>query len=329
MVFWITYPLLNLTYSLYPFKRFISYEFNKEKINLEKEYRCEEIRSSSSFKILSEITSFLKTYFGQPPLKPILDIPPNLLLELSDVLFLIRHYNTKEILGTIRYRFIGNYISSENEKIYLVDCFCIHPHWRQKGFGDYLLTHLHHYANQHHIPNALFLKEGSILSIIHLPLYTSTYVYRSLDYYYHSEHIYSLTIKQAHKMVEYYYKIYPNTFIILNKNSKNQIWKIYKKDYHMIIVCFQDTYQRIEEDKKYKKIGWITVWLETSLITPIIRDQASKELSDSVAHLFDYLWINHKWIGSSSLWKVDGSFHWYLYQWATNISITNSYSLMN
>lgn len=329
MVFWITYPLLNLTYSLYPLKRFISYEFNKEGIILEKEYSCEEIKSSASLELLSEISSFLKTFFGKPPLKPILNIPPDCLLETSDILFLIRYKVTREIVGTVRYHFIGNYLSSEGERIYLVDCFCIHPLFRKKGLSDYLLTYLHQYANQHHIPYATFLKEGSILPIIHLPHYSSIYVYRYLDKYIQSKNIYSISNDKAHKLVEYYYKIYPNTFIIQNKNTTNQKWKIYKKENYMIIACFQNTYQQIQENNTYKKIGWITVWLENSLVTSNIREEASKELSDSVGNEFDYIWINQKWTGTSSLWKVDGTFYWYLYQWATNISITNSYSIMN
>lgn len=329
MVFWITYPLLNLTYSLYPSKKFISYPFEKENVKLEEELECKEIKSSAPFSLLSNISYFLKTYFGNPPLKPILDIPPNILLSTSDILFVIYHKISKKILGTIRYHFIGNLISSENEEIYVVDCFCIHPDWRKKGLGDYLLTHLHYYANQNHIPNAMFLKEGSILSIINLPLYTSTYVYRLLNKYNYSKNIYTITNEEANKMIKSYHHIYPDIFIIYNKNTINQKWKMYKKDYNIILVCFQDTYQRVEEDGKYKKIGWITAWLESSIVNSTIREKAAEELSNSVANDFDYLWINQKWIGSSSLWKVDGSFYWYTYQWNTNIKIRESYSIMS
>lgn len=329
MVFWLTYPILNFTYSLYSSKRFISYVFDKEDIKLGGEYVCEEIISSSPFPIFLEITNFLKKYFGKPPLSPILDIPPNNLLGISDIIFIIRYKVTKEIVGSVRYHYMGNYISSGDEKIYVVDCFCIHPLWRNKGLGDYLLTYLHQYANKNHIPYASFLKEGSILSIIHLPFYTGRYVYRSLDRYYDSKNIYLLKKEEANKMLEYYYKLYPDTFIIQNKKTKNQFWKIYKKKNYFILVCFQDTYQRIYEDKKYKKIGWITAWLENSEVNSFIREEASKELSDSVANYYDYLWINQKWIGSSSLWKVDGNFHWYLYQWTTNIKIDNNYCIMN
>jgi len=254
MVFWLTYPLLHFTYSLYPLKSFISYVFNKEGIKLGEGYVCEEITASSTFSHFFEITNFLKKYFGKPPLKPILDIPPNDLLGISDIMIIIRCKVSREIIGSVRYHYIGNYISSEGEKIYVVDCFCIHPLWRNKGLGDYLLTHLHQYANKNNIPYALFLKEGSILSIIHLPFYTGTYVYRSLEKYYDSKYIYLLTKEEGNKMLEYYYKIYPNTFIIQNRETLNQLWKIYKKENYFILVCFQDTYQRIYEDNKYKKI---------------------------------------------------------------------------
>jgi hypothetical protein len=47
--------------------------------------------------------------------------------------------------------------------------------------------------------------------------------------------------------------------------------------------------------------------------------------------VFDYVWMNKKWIGkeNNSGWKIDGLFNWYSYQWTSSISINNSYCILN
>jgi GNAT superfamily N-acetyltransferase len=80
-------------------------------------------------------------------------IPLHALQQKEDTILTIHDNHT--LIATIRYHFIGTY---ESTPIHLVDCFCVHPLWRGKGVGDYLLHELHHMMQS--TPCALFLKEG-------------------------------------------------------------------------------------------------------------------------------------------------------------------------
>ena len=240
----------------------------------------------------------------------------------------------KNIIGCIRYHYLGVFVTNENEEIYCVDCFCINKKWREKGVGDYLLTQLHIYVNKHNIPYSLFLKEGRNLSIVHNPLYTGTYVYRQLEATTLVENVKVLTTTQAYRVMDLFRELSFGMFIIRNILSTNQIWKLYTKDMYKVLVCFQNAYQRFEEDKKMKKIVWATAWIESPNMTDDIREEASKVLSDTMYPEFDYVWMNKEWIGNALLsknpiWLTDGPFHWYSYQWTTCINIKKSYCILN
>ena len=132
----------------------------------------------------------------------------------------------------------------------------------------------------------------------------------------------NISIEVAFRLMEIWKQINPDVFIIANRNSSNQIWRLYKKDHYIVLACIQDAYQSING----KKIGWITGWLESPDITDAIRTKASKEISESAP--FDYIWMNKLWTADMNMWKVDGSFYWYSYQW-TSYSIGRSYCIMN
>ena len=259
-----------------------------------------------------EIKTFLKNHFGNPPTTPVFDIPEDILYGERDILFYIRD---TIIIGCIRYHYMGTFLDKE---IYCVDCFCIHPLWRKKGIGDYLLTTLHVYANRNKIPYAMFLKEG-YLHIINMPLYSSIYVYRKIEKSNHS--VISLTTEDAYKLIDIFCK-FNSIFIIKNKENKNQYWKLYKKGNYKVLACIQDTYQRF----KGNKIGCITGWIESPIDSC---EEASIHISNSMYGIFDYIWGNKKWIGNSNDWKMDGSFHWYSYQWTTSIPIHKSYCILD
>ena len=274
----------------------------------------------------TEICTYLRTYFGNPPYTPVLDIPESCLLSPRDYLFLVRDHE-EQIAGTIRYRYTGEFFANhihhvEDPAIYRVDAFCIRPDWRKKGLGDYLLTELQRYATANGQPYAMFLKEGPSLSITHIPLYSSSYVYRPIKAIKVS-HVRLFSCLQAYHMLDLYHRIYPNVCIIRNQNG-NQHWRFYKNGYSTILACFQDTYQRLEG----KKMAWCTAWLESSVVTDDIRSEAAIELTNTLA-LFDYVWMNKKWVGHHSAWKQDGGFHWYTYQWSTNLTLDRSMCILD
>jgi GNAT superfamily N-acetyltransferase len=225
---------------------------------------------------------------------------------------------TEQIAGTIRYHFIGYY---HNKPIYAVDAFCIHPRWRKKGVGDYLLTELNRYVNERQIPYAVFLKEGAPLSILHQPMYTGWYRYRELTDHRSNNKLTDLSVQEAFRIMDIYRTFQPNLFVIRNERS---IWKWYRSYGSSILIGIQDTHQRVGS----KKLGWITAWIESPLITDKLRGEAVDAVADSLYPTFDFLWSNERWIGDSMRWKRDGAFHFYTYQWSSDVPIGESYVMM-
>jgi hypothetical protein len=326
MVFWKSYPITNILKSKFNSDIFKDLQFERKNV-VSPTGMDAKILDRSNIESIREIKLFLKNNFGNPPKTPILDIPEDKLCGEKDIIMYVKDID-KNIVGCIRYHYLGRFITGSNEEIYCEDCFCINNSWRKRGIGDYLLTKLHIYVNKNKIPYSMFLKEGPLLSIIHTPLYTGLYVYRKVNNIIHSN-ITSLTINEAYKMMDIFYEFNRNIFIIRNKDNVNQFWKLYRKDNYKVLACIQDTYQCFEKDGKDNRIGWITCWIESSNMTDTYREEASKEISDSMCNEFEYIWGNKEWIGNSSEWKLDGQFHWYIYQWATNINIKKSYCILN
>jgi len=332
MVFWKIYPILNVIQSIFNHKIFRSQIFDRDIIKSPTGLDAIVIRPNHTNHIISEIRQFIKNNFGSPPTSPILDIPESQLLQENDHIVIVRDINGR-IVGCIRYHYIGVFVSSDKkEEIYCVDCFTIINSWRGRGLGDYLLTYLHNYVNEHNIPYSMFLKEGRNLSIVHAPLYTGIYVFRELQLT-KSNNIMDITPALAYKLMDISSEL-NQILIIRNINSTNQRWKLYEKGVYKVLVCFQDAYQsfeakRPEANNKMKKICWATGWIESPNMTDEYREEASRELSDSMYPEFDYVWMNKEWIGRySDQWKIDGPFHWYSYQWTSSINIQKSYCIL-
>jgi hypothetical protein len=332
--FWKTYPLSLIFESKLNTNIFLSQEFERSHPELSPEYSYKIISGDSKSidtKQITGIRQFIKTNFGCPPKTPILDIPEKYLLSPMDYIIIINHISSNNIVGCIRYHYLGEFTTSNSEQIYCVDCFCIHPGFRKKGLGDFLLTKLHCIVNSNQIPFSLFLKEGPQLSIIHTPLYSSTYVYRKLTPTLKpSKNIHSLSPQTAVKLIDIFQEFTSELFVIRNTDSHNQQWLLYKDGLKAILACFQDTFQWfLDDDSKQNKIVWCTGWFESPNITDNCREDASKQLSDYFSPTFQYVWMNKAWCsGNSSIWKDDGPFHWYTYQWCSALKIIKSYCIM-
>jgi GNAT superfamily N-acetyltransferase len=258
--------------------------------------------STESIQKLQEITDWLSCNFGKPPLKPILRIKPDDFLHEKDTAVVI-YCNTNTIIGTVRHKYLSN-------DIYLIDCFCVHHTMRGKNVADLLLHTIKEYANHQGFRRAVFLKEGAPLFIPHLPMYSSTYLYRRTEFK-NSRHILSIPSSLAHRLVDIYRRMYPSTFILLN-NTVNQYWRLYRTEGHSILACFQDTNQYMNS----KSMGFVTVWLESG--SSCIH---ATNIIDSVHSIFDYVWIDSKNVMDEKGWKSDGSFHWYSYQWTNKMDV--------
>jgi hypothetical protein len=327
MVFWDTYPILNLFYAKFNKDAFKSLVFNKEPIDSPTGVDAVIIRQGENEKFLKDVCDFLRINFGRPPRTPILDIPEDKVLGKKDTIIIVLDID-KKIIGCVRYHYLGIFSSDLTPAIYCVDCFCVNKQWRKRGVGDYLLTTLHIYVNRHNIPYCFFLKEGPRVSTIQTPLYTSRYVFRKLEYRELSKNVQSLTVRQAYALMDIMMELNP-TIVIRNVDQENQFWKLYKNDNYKVLVCFQDTYQRFKENEKMNRMCWATAWLESSNMTDDYREEASKELSAMMFPEFDYVWMDRVWIGRQGDWKDDGPFHWYSYQWTSSVNIKRCYCILN
>ena len=311
MVFCKSYPIYNIIKSKLNKDTFKDLQFKRDPIK--SEYRAIILEKDK----ITEVKQFIKTYFGNPPSTPVLDIPEDKLCGENDIILYVR--DGTNIIGCVRSRYIGMFL---DKRIYCNDCFCVHPLWRKKGLGDYLLIELQIYANKNNIPYSLVLKEGPKINVLADPFYSSIYVYREIHNTNHT--IKSVSIDNAYKLIDIFSEC-NKLVIIKNRDNDNQYWKLYEKGIHKILACVQDTYQSIHGDK----IGWITGWIESPTITDDCREEASIQISDSMYGMFRYIWTNKKWTTSRTNWKIDGPFHWYLCQWTTSIPINRSYCILN
>jgi len=261
--------------------------------------------SSEQATDLQEVQQFLHSYFRIHP-DVIYNIP---LKELErDFVLIVRDH--KKLVGCIRYHYVGTI----EEDIHLVDCFCVHPEWRGKGIGDYLLHDLHH--RMMHKPYAIFLKEGSLLPAI--PFYSSMYAYRFIKD--KPNNIIEVPTKNAYRLMQIYKK--SRDFFMIARPTYNQYWRLYKNGIHSILACVQDTYQTLHG----KRMGWITAWIESPGITDTMRGDASYQLSEVPG--FDMIWMDWNYCNKKD-WIIDGEFHWYTYQWTSGISIDKSFCFIH
>jgi GNAT superfamily N-acetyltransferase len=270
----------------------------------------------------NEIRPWLEEHFGLPPQKPRLVMEKGILCP-QDIGLLVRDKKTSSMIGFLRYHWMGTLLSV-NKEIYSVDCFCIHPQWRGKGVGDYLLTELQRYANEVGKPYAMFLKEGPSLPIFHRPIYSGEYAYRYTLGLQEplSPNVYKLTLSQVKKAIHMYRGMYPSTWIVWNQEGTGQTWLLYQRNSCYVWACIQSAHQVTE---KGLRMGWMTAWLETGELTPSFRAEACLALTQRVWHGYDAIWVDRKWTGGSVEWRADGWFHFYTYQWSTNQSIGMSY----
>lgn len=325
MSFWLSYPIGNIFKSLINRDAFCPLIYSEKEFDIPHSLECMILRFQEvPFQELSEIQTFLSDFFGlsengiQSP-TPKLHIPINNLLTEKDTIIILR--TSKGIVASIRYKYLGNFLYNK-EEIYCEDCFCVHPEWRNKGLGRYLLNKLHTYVNDNGIPYSMFLKEGRTVQTINKPIYSGVYVFRSLGLLGKVQNVQSLDPENGFRSLNIFREFNNGLFLIVNKyNTENQYWKLYKYNNYKVLACFQDTYQR----HNGKKIGWCTGWIETPNLSGKVREIAALELSDSVSNIFDMVWMNAEWTENNPIWKIDGAFHWYSYQWTSAINIKKSY----
>jgi hypothetical protein len=251
------------------------------------------------------LTEFLEQFFGSPPitLNPILD-PSN------EIILFVQEEN--QIVASIRYKYTGRF---DKEPIHVIDCFCIHPSKRKTGLATKLLAALHKYTNDRDLKYSLFLKEGRSLPYQE-PLYSSAYVFRRIvgplkD---------SLSPPKAERLVRAYRAFRPEMLWIYDVCNTNQRWFFWKEGLRFVLFCIQNARQTFRGGS----VGWITALIASEPVPW----QPFESLVDGSG--YDWIWMDQVWVPEDTpvSWTQDGPFHWYAYQWSTNLPKNRFYGLV-
>jgi hypothetical protein len=328
MVFWKNISWTYLVQALFARQPFTPLVFDRTPQRPPSEWSIQRLRHPLEEAEAEDLTRFLYTYFGNPPHKPRLSMKKEQCIPETDLGILIRD-SKKEIIGCIRYHLIGRFMTdASTPEIYSVDCFCIHPRWRKKGMGDFLLQELHLYANEVGKYYATFLKEGPSISFFHRPIYTSEYAYRYTPADGSSSpFVHRLTTAQVQKAIQMYQKMYPSTWIVWNPASTEQVWYLYQRNSCYVWACIQPAHQEMITSQGTLTMGWMTAWLESGELADSFRAEACLAMTHRAHHGYDAIWVDHTWTGKGEEWRKDGAFHFYTYQWATNQSMGISYCM--
>ena len=272
---------------------------------------------------IENIRQFLRQWFGRPPNSPRLDNP---ICERDQILLSVRYKinGGLHIAGTVRYKYTGNF---NGHPINIIDCFCIHPEWRKRGIGTYLLSALHHYTNSVGRKWSIFLKEGRVLPITQTPFYSSLYKYRRICSDIFITNVQTIGVEVALKIIGVFKLLRPDVFIITNNQTLNQKWRLYSVGKYWILAVIQDTYQI--HPYNYGKIGFCAGVIESIGFPQSLRKDALLQITE--VSEFSWMWVDTMWIDDishGSIWNIDGPFHWYAYQWTTSIKPSRDYCIM-
>lgn len=282
------------------------------------------------------VSIFLAEYFGNPPKTPILRIPPSELFqdEIDSRRYTFYWQEDGQIVGTIRYRLWAlKTISGSNTPIpiWLVDAFCVHPKFRGKKIGTWLLKYLHSWANQRGIPYAAFLKEGHPLTIPKLPFKTGIYAYLKIQENYAKpiKNIKRISFQLAENWLKAYGSITSKreTLKPVDTLEHFSAWYLYRSDRVWLILRAENTNQfsigstvDTQWNTKIHQLGWITHVYESPSWVTLQHSQKNNiitEASEQIAKELNWesVWISSEWVEEGDIWKIDGPYYFYSFQW--------------
>jgi hypothetical protein len=236
-------------------------------------------------------------------LKPVLDPSHEIILFVQE---------GNHIVASIRYTYAGRF---DKEPIHIIDCFCIHPSKRKTGLATKLLAALHAYTNDRGLRYSLFLKEGRPVPGQD-PLYSSAYVFRRTT----GPLKESLSPLKASALVAAYRAFRPEMLWVYDISNTNQRWFFWKTGLHFVLFCVQNAHQTFRDGR----VGWITAFIASEPVPW----HPFESLVDGTG--YDWIWMDQVWLPESTpvKWTQDGPFHWYAYQWSTNLQFSRFYGLV-
>ena len=253
----------------------------------------------------ASLTQFLEQFFGSPPitLNPRLDPSNEIILFVQE---------EAQPLATIRYKYAGRF---DNHPIHIIDCFCIHPSKRKTGLATKLLATLHDYTNDRDLRYSLFLKEGRPLPYQE-PLYSSAYVFRPTKGGLKDP----LSPLKAERLVRAYQALRPEMLWVYDVCNTNQRWFFWKEGLRFVLFCVQNAWQTFRGGS----VGWITAFMASEPVPW----QPFESLVEGCG--YDWIWMDQAWVpeDTQQSWTQDGPFHWYAYQWSTNLPKQRFYGII-
>jgi len=206
----------------------------------------------------------------------------------------------------------------EGHPIQVTDWFCVTPTHRGTGLATRLLTAGYSYLRSQGIHHCIYLKEGRPMRIATSPLYSSSYVYRSVRPGPSPSQSAPLTAQKAARLMGLLRDVRPNTFVLHSEALPNQTWRFWKKGLSWILMGFQDAYQQFQS----ASVGTLSAFFAGGGVGAA----EVEAVIDSAP--FGWIWADTAFIKDRRLWSIDGPFHWYTYQWSTCVVPSEQYCLM-
>lgn len=240
-------------------------------------------------------------------------------LQLDDNTIILTLRTATDIVGIIAAKPYGkirrNYLQKEmNDALYYIDYFWTHSTKRGHGLGDFLLTAIFKKIKSLHTTGQLapviFLKEGTPLSKLIPPLYTSTYIYKYVageD----NDNIRFINNKMCEQIIAKW--IGNNTsqlYQSLDTNMTNKYIILWRNK-----VIYYITIPNQYGPNKKDKIAWITGMVSVPNCKD--NDAAIEESAKYIAYYCGtkYIWADSQFFTNQHKWNIDGIFHLYAFQW--------------
>lgn len=217
-------------------------------------------------------------------------------------------------------------IPPTNFQLRLIRDFCVAGDERRSGRGSELLLGVLRdcaLLDQHY---TIFLKEGLPLAGAGPSLYSSRWMYRrvSLDASGDNRRVSELARLQLQNTIAIYALDKPAALYNVPPESHRLATRVflYEGFRGAVIAAFTPAYQ---SHPAGGEIIFQTGWFEHGNLLPTERSDAAQQLSSAAAVAMNAPWV---WMDTATVagarrlpavWKADGPFHWYAYNWSAGL----------
>jgi GNAT superfamily N-acetyltransferase len=279
---------------------------------------------------IHEFCDFLRRYFvsaksGQGPIYVIdpLTVKNDIENNSGYRPLIVRSDETGHIIGCVSSAPIGRLQRNGSQaptpfNLRIIRDFCVHPAYRGKGVGSYLLFSVWEDARSIGEDAVIFLKEGPSISRAGPTLMSSPWIYRRMR---EAEDV-SKVQRVPWNALTHELKIFTAgrrdiLFNIPGKIPRDSVALIYRTYRGAILAAFTRAHQQHPDDGEM--ICFETGWLEHGELLDGEKRDATLQLSAAAAAILDCYWVWSKCDGKKiwdTPWKLDGQFHWYAFNWS-------------